>query len=200
MSRPKSRRELYSEATRAALLETATAMFAERGFARTSLDDIAVATQVTRGAVYHHFESKQAVFEAVFDALEQDMAARLVRAAQGQPDAWEAGMAALDAFLDLCCEDRYGRLCWLEGPIALGWARWMDYEKKYAYALIDGFLQAARAEGLVVDVPDPTGSQLVFHLLGGAGRTIAEAPPAERGAVRDGCAATIRRMLNGFRA
>jgi AcrR family transcriptional regulator len=200
MSRPKSRRELYSEATRAALLETATAMFAEHGFARTSLDDIAVATQVTRGAVYHHFESKQAVFEAVFDALEQDMAARLVRAAQGQPDAWQAGMAALDAFLDLCCEDRYGRLCWLEGPIALGWARWMDYEKKYAYALIDGFLQAARAEGLVVDVPDPTGSQLVFHLLGGAGRTIAEAPPAERGAVRDGCAATIRRMLNGFRA
>jgi AcrR family transcriptional regulator len=200
MSRPKSRRELYSEATRAALLETATAMFAERGFARTSLDDIAVATQVTRGAVYHHFESKQAVFEAVFDALEQDMAARLVRAAQGQPDAWQAGMAALDAFLDLCCEDRYGRLCWLEGPLALGWARWMDYEKKYAYALIDGFLQAARAEGLVVDVPDPTGSQLVFHLLGGAGRTIAEAPPADRGAVRDGCAVTIRRMLNGFRA
>src|SRR5919106_1061788 len=73
MSRPKSRRELYSEATRAALLETATAMFAERGFAGTSLDDIAVATQVTRGAVYHHFESKQAVFEAVFAAPERGL-------------------------------------------------------------------------------------------------------------------------------
>lgn len=200
MSRPKSRRELYSEATRAALLETATAMFAERGFARTSLDDIAVATQVTRGAVYHHFESKQAVFEAVFDALEQDMSARVTAAAAGQPDAWQAGMAALDAFLDLCCEDRYGRLCWLEGPLALGWARWMDYEKKYAYAMIDGFLQAARAEGLLGPVPATTSSQLVFHLLGGAGRTIAEAPADERRAVRDGCAVTIRRMLNGLRA
>jgi AcrR family transcriptional regulator len=200
MSRPKSRRELYSEATRAALLETATAMFAERGFARTSLDDIAVATQVTRGAVYHHFESKQAVFEAVFDALEQDMSARVTAAAAGQPDAWQAGMAALDAFLDLCCEDRYGRLCWLEGPLALGWARWMDYEKKYAYAMIDGFLQAAREEGLLGPVPATTSSQLVFHLLGGAGRTIAEAPGSERKAVRDGCAATIRRMLNGLRA
>lgn len=200
MSRPKSRRELYSEATRAALLETATAMFAERGFARTSLDDIAVATQVTRGAVYHHFESKQAVFEAVFDALEQDMTARVAASAAGQPDAWQAGMAALDAFLDLCCEDRYGRLCWLEGPIALGWARWMDYEKKYAYALIDGFVQAARESGLLGRVPAPTGSQLVFHLLGGAGRIIAEAPRAERRTVRDECAATIRRMLNGMRA
>jgi AcrR family transcriptional regulator len=200
MSRPKSRRELYSEATRAALLETATAMFAERGFARTSLDDIAVATQVTRGAVYHHFESKQAVFEAVFDTLEQDMTARVAAAATGQPDAWLAGMAALDAFLDLCCEDRYGRLCWLEGPLALGWGRWMDYEKKYAYAMIDGFLQAAREAGLLGPVPVPTSSQLVFHLLGGAGRTIAEAPQAERRAVRDACAVTIRRMLNGLRA
>jgi len=200
MSRPKSRRELYSEATRAALLETATAMFAERGYARTSLDDIAVATQVTRGAVYHHFESKQAVFEAVFDALEQDMTARVAVAAAGQPDAWQAGMAALEAFLDLCCEDRYGRLCWLEGPIALGWTRWMQYEKKYAYALIDGFLQAAREQGMLAPVPAPTSSQLVFHLLGGAGRTIAETPEADRGAVRDGCAVTIRRMLNGLRA
>jgi AcrR family transcriptional regulator len=200
MSRPKSRRELYSETTRAALLETATAMFAERGFARTSLDDIAVATQVTRGAVYHHFESKQAVFEAVFDALEQDMTARVSAAAAGQPDAWQAGMAALDAFLDLCCEDRYGRLCWLEGPIALGWARWMDYEKKYAYALIDGFIQAVRESGQLASTPATVTSQLAFHLLGGAGRTIAEAPQADRPAVRDGCAVTIRRMLNGLRA
>ncbi len=200
MSRPKSRRELYSEATRTALLETATAMFAERGFARTSLDDIAVATQVTRGAVYHHFESKQAVFEAVFDALEQDMTTRVAAAAAGQPDAWQAGMAALDAFLDLCCEDRYGRLCWLEGPLALGWSRWMDYEKKYAYAMIDGFLQAAREAGLLGPVPALTSSQLVFHLLGGAGRTIAEAPEADRTTVRDECAVIIRRMLNGLRA
>jgi hypothetical protein len=128
------------------------------------------------------------------------MSARVAAAAAGQPDAWQAGMAALDAFLDLCCEDRYGRLCWLEGPLALGWARWMDYEKKYAYAMIDGFLQAAREEGLLGPVPATTSSQLVFHLLGGAGRMIAEAPGAERRAVRDGCAATIRRMLNGLRA
>jgi hypothetical protein len=49
-------------------------------------------------------------------------------------------------------------------------------------------------------VPAPASSQLVFHLLGGAGRTIAEAARADRRAVRDGCAATIRRMLNGLRA
>src|ERR1700754_27350 len=115
MSRAKSRREQYSEATRAALLETATAMFAERGFARTSLDEIATATQVTRGAVYHHFDSKQALFEAVLESLEQDIVQRVTTAATaGPPDPWQAALAGLDAFLDRCCDPTYGRLCWLE--------------------------------------------------------------------------------------
>src|SRR5258708_314845 len=64
MSHVKSRREMYSEATRAALLDEATTLFAARGYASTSLEDIASASQVTRGAVYHHFASKRALFEA----------------------------------------------------------------------------------------------------------------------------------------
>src|SRR6266702_432282 len=64
MPQVRSRRELYSEATRAALLDEATRLFAERGYAGTSLEDVASASQVTRGAVYHHFEAKHALFEA----------------------------------------------------------------------------------------------------------------------------------------
>jgi AcrR family transcriptional regulator len=200
MSRAKSRRELYSEATRAALLETAAAMFAERGFARTSLDEIASATQVTRGAVYHHFDSKQAVFEAVLESLEKDMVERVVAAAAGQSDPWQAALAGLDAFLDLCCEPTYGRLCWLEGPVALGWGRWMETEKKFAYGIVEGFLKTLLDAGLLAPVPMGSATQLVFALLGGAGRTIAEAPEADRRTTRDECALLISRMMNGLRA
>src|SRR5215471_5564610 len=70
MTEVKSRREMYSEATRAALLEEATTLFAERGYSGTSLEDVASASQVTRGAVYHHFASKQALFEAVLELQE----------------------------------------------------------------------------------------------------------------------------------
>src|SRR3954471_24173919 len=113
MSRPKSRRELYSESTRAALLETASAMFVERGYAQTSLDDIATATQVTRGAVYHHFESKRALFEVVFIDLEKQMVERVLAAASAHDDPWAAAMAGLGTFLDCCEQAVYGRLCWL---------------------------------------------------------------------------------------
>ena len=76
MQQVRSRRELYSEATRAALLDEATRLFATRGYAGTSLEDVAAASQVTRGAVYHHFDGKQALFEAVLDAQETRAIAR----------------------------------------------------------------------------------------------------------------------------
>jgi AcrR family transcriptional regulator len=137
MSPVKSRREMYSEATRAALLEEATALFAERGYAGTSLEDVASASQVTRGAVYHHFAGKQALFEAVLDLQEVRATAEVVAAAAaaGAGDPWEAAMLALDAFLDQCCDPTYGRLVWREGPAALGWHRWRECEEKYAYGM-----------------------------------------------------------------
>src|SRR2546429_4647260 len=65
MEDTRTRREEYSEATKRALLDAATSLFATRGFRETSLDEVAERCRVTKGAVYHHFSSKQALFEAV---------------------------------------------------------------------------------------------------------------------------------------
>src|SRR3954464_3432219 len=137
----KSRREAYSEATRAALLEEATTLFAERGYAATSLEHVASATRVTRGAVYHHFAGKQALFEAVLDAQEK-RAIEEIAAAATASDPWDAAMLALDAFRDKCCNPTYGRLVWQEGPTALGWHRWRECEEKYAYGRVERFVRA----------------------------------------------------------
>src|SRR5882762_9131674 len=98
MSTPKSRREEYSDATRAALLESATRLFSEVGYMHTSLDDVARATRMTRGAVYHHFNGKQALFEAVLENQEIALQAAVTSSgAQGQ-DAWHAAINGLDTF------------------------------------------------------------------------------------------------------
>lgn len=199
MSRVKSRRELYSEATRSALLEVATRMFAERGFARTSLEDVAVAIQATRGAVYHHFDSKQALFEAVLEDLERHAVERIAAAAAGHDDAWDAALAGLDAYLDECCDPTYGRLSWQEGPVALGWTRWMECAKKYGYGCVERFMHATAEAGYLPPAPLPTLTGLVFNLLAGAGHAIAEAPAADKRQVRDECADLMGRMLSGLR-
>ncbi|NIJ14665.1 AcrR family transcriptional regulator [Saccharomonospora amisosensis] len=199
MTGVKSRRELYSEATRAAVLEQATALFAERGYAGTLLEDVAAAAQVTRGAVYHHFAGKQALFEAVLDEQESRMM-EAVRAAATSPDPWQAAMQALDAFLDRCCEPVYGRLCWQEAPTALGFQRWQEYEQKYAYGLVAGFIENLRESGGIETAATlETTVDFCFWMLGGAGLALVNTPDTDKQRVRDEWGRLMQRALAGLR-
>jgi AcrR family transcriptional regulator len=190
---------MYSDATRSALLEEATALFAERGYSRTSLEDVASASQVTRGAVYHHFAGKLALFEAVLEEQETRAIAQIAETAAGETDSWRAGLLALDAFLDRCCDPVYGRLVWQEGPAALGWVQWKEYEKKYAYGLVEGFVAAMMEAGYLERKALDTTTQFCFSMLGAAGLTLANTAEADKPRVRDECADLIRRMFTGLR-
>jgi AcrR family transcriptional regulator len=198
MPEVQSRREMYSEATRAALLDEATRLFAARGYAGTSLADVASASQVTRGAVYHHFAGKQALFEAVLDAQESRAIAKITAAATAA-DPWQAAMQALDAFLDQCCDPTYGRLCWLEAPAALGWHRWRECEEKYAYGLVERFITALIDAGYLADQAVASLVRFSFWILGGAGLTLAEALAADKPRLRDEWGYLIRQTITGLR-
>ena len=198
MQNVKSRRELYSEATREALLEEATRLFTERGYAGTSLEDVATASQVTRGAVYHHFAGKQALFEAVLDLTETRAVARITAAAT-PADPWEAALAALDAFLDQCCDPVYARLVWLEGPAALGWHRWRECEEKYAFGLVERFVTDLVDQGYLDGQAVGSLVRFSFWMLGGAGLALAEAPDADRPRLREEWRYLIRRTFSGLR-
>ena len=198
MPEVKSRRELYSEATRAALLDEATTLFAERGYAGTSLEDVASASRVTRGAVYHHFASKQALFEAVLD-LQEQRATTEILAAAGAADPWEAAMLALDTYLTHCCDPVYGRLVWLEGPAALGWHRWRECEKKYSYGLVEQFIRDLVEGGYVDGRAFESLVQFSFWMLGGAGLAVAETPPEDKPRVRDEWRYLIGQAISSLR-
>jgi AcrR family transcriptional regulator len=200
MPEVKSRRELYSEATKAALLDEATTLFAERGYVGTSLEDVASASQVTRGAVYHHFASKQALFEAVLELQEARVTAEVVAAAGAASNPWDAAMLALDAYLTHCCDPVYGRLVWLEGPAALGWHRWRECEQDYAYGLVERFMCDLVNGGYLRDTAFDTLVRFSFWMLGGAGLAVAEAPPGDKPRVRDEWRYLIGQAIGSLRA
>ncbi len=58
--------------TRAAVLKAALAVFSKKGYAATTLDDVAAAAKVTRGAIYWHFKSKA----DLYNTLVQEFSAR----------------------------------------------------------------------------------------------------------------------------
>jgi AcrR family transcriptional regulator len=199
MTEVKSRREMYSEATRAALLDEATALFAQRGYAGTSLEDVASASQVTRGAVYHHFASKQALFEAVLQLQEARAMEAVATAAATAADPWDAAILALDAYLQQGCDPVYGRLVWLEGPAALGWRRWRECERNYAYGLVERFIRDLVDGGYLDGTGFDTLVQFSFWMLGGAGLAVAEAAPLDKPRVRDEWGRLIAHSFGSFR-
>jgi len=199
MSAVKSRREQYSEATRSALLATATALFAARGYTKTSLEDIAAATQVTRGAVYHHFASKQALFEAVLAEQETTVVRRSEKAAAAAPDPVAAAVASLHSFLRSCLDPVYGRIVMREGPVALGFTRWQECEQGFALGHIEERVRALIEAGELVPVPGQLTARLVFALLGAAGMAINDAPDADRVEVMEQAEQVIAAMLLGLR-
>lgn len=113
-------RARQAEATRALLVEVATAAFTERGYSATSIDDIIREAGVARGALYHHFSGKEALFRAVYEQVEADVVNRVLSAAASHASSpWEAVRAGLAAFLDACGEPAFRRVVILDSVSVL---------------------------------------------------------------------------------
>src|SRR5258708_11049429 len=74
------------QATRRQLVAAATTLFATRGYEATSIEAVLEEAGVSRGALYHHFEDKRALFEAVLEAVATDLAPLLLPAPQASRD------------------------------------------------------------------------------------------------------------------
>ncbi len=153
-----------SRATRRALLDAARHLFTERGYAGTGREQIAARAGVTRGALYHHFASKEALFRAVVEELEGELAEQAADAALRQDDPAEALRVGCLAFLDACMAPAVRRIVLLEAPVVLGWEQWREIDNRYGLALVAHGLEAAKDAGRL----PPTAIDPLAHVLLGA--------------------------------
>ncbi len=142
-----SRRQQYSASTKRALVDVAEELFTRDGYASTSLDAIVAGARVTKGALYHHFSGKQALFEAVFDRVETDASKTIQKSLKGQDDAWEKARAGLRAFLAVVQEPAYRRIVIQEGPSVLGYERYRELEARSAFTLVLDIVRAVLNAG-----------------------------------------------------
>jgi AcrR family transcriptional regulator len=144
-----------SAATKDALVRAARTLFAQQGFGAVSTEAIVRAAGVSRGAMYHQFKDKTALFEAVFEAVEQDVTARLnaMVAQAGDPDPIALMELGAHAWLDACAEPEVQRIVLLDAPGVLGWERWRELGLKYGIGLVEAMLAHAISVGRVEDQP-----------------------------------------------
>ena len=144
-----------SAATRQALVAAGRRLFAAQGFADVSTDAIAAEAGVTRGALYHQFADKLALFDAVVDAVEGDTAARLAEhvAASGVTDPVEGIRLAVRLWLEICVEPESHRIALLDGPSVLGWARWREVCQRHVFGLAQALLSNGMETGRIRQQP-----------------------------------------------
>lgn len=156
-------REKYADNTRQALLDSGLRLFVERGYAQVSAEELVRAAGLTRGALYHHFDGKRGLFEALFDDLERDAGQRIEDAVAEVTDPLERVYRGIDEFLEICTGTDFREIAMLQGPIALGWQRWRELDQQRLGRLV---LDAV-GEMLNADLIKPHPAELIASALFG---------------------------------
>jgi AcrR family transcriptional regulator len=195
-----SRRAQYSASTRRALVDVAERLFTEHGYAATSLDAIVAGADVTKGALYHHYSGKQALFEAVFEKVESAGAEQIQAALAGHTDPWAKAIAGLRAFLDVVRQPPYSRIVVQDGPSVLGHERFREQEMRSTYDYVLDIVRAVLAAGQwqVDGELEQTFARIFFGAMSSSGTAVSTADDADTEAERVELA--IGFILSGLRA
>lgn len=178
-SGPGDQRKEFSAETRRRLVAEATALFTAKGYASTSLDEVVTAADVTKGALYHHFSSKLALFAAVFDTTQSDAVATISAAARTIDDPWERARVGVRTFMSVCQEPTFRRVVMQEGPVALGFERFREADEHNTYGLIRDIVSSVLTP---YDVPDgilDTFTRVFYGAMTAAGMSVAESAEPE---------------------
>lgn len=193
---PASLRAEQVAQTRAALIAAGCRLFGENGFGATSVEDLAREARVTTGALYHHFPTKTALFEAVFVQAHTDLMTAAAKAAQEATDGVDELARGFESFLDGVLRPDVQRILVVDGPAVLGLARYTELDEQYAHAVIVHSLTAAAQAGTIT-VEDPeTATRLLLGALTRGAMLIANSPDPVK--TRHAVAKSMRALLSSF--
>ena len=180
------RRQRWPDATRRGLVDVAEQLFTQHGYAATSLDAIVAGADVTKGALYHHFSGKQAIFEAAFERVQSRATSGIAQAIEGHQDPWDKAQAGMRAFLGAVQEPGYRQVVVSDGPSVLGHERYREQEERSTYALVGEIVRSVlTAEGREVDdAMLDTFTRIFFGALSAAGGSVAVSDDPAAAALR----------------
>jgi AcrR family transcriptional regulator len=165
-----------SEATRAKLVKVARRLFAKKGYAAVGTEEIVQKAGVTRGALYHQFEDKKALFLAVFDQVEAEVAQGIAdRAAASASDPIDVLRMGAKLWLDASLDPEVRRIVLLDAPAVLGFEKWREVVSRYGLGILAAGLEGAMDEGAIARQPVLALAHVITGALDAAALYVAEA-------------------------
>jgi AcrR family transcriptional regulator len=155
MQEPRRTQLERSAATKEALIRAARELWGKRGYSNVGTPEIAEAAGVTRGAMYHQFTDKAALFLAVVEAVEADVMVQLgeLVAAAAPESAAQAIRVAADAWIEAAMQPEIRQLLLLDAPNVLGWETFREVAQRYGLGMTEQLLAAAIAAGELKQQP-----------------------------------------------
>jgi AcrR family transcriptional regulator len=191
-----NRRVAQGAATRRQLVEVATRLFAEQGYEETSTEQVLRETGVSRGSLYHHFDGKDRLFEAVVEHVEEGVVGQLMSVVGRHHDPVKVLRAGCAKWIALVEDPAVRQIVLTDAPAVLGWQRWREIDERYGFGLLKLAVQAVADAGrLAVDDVD-----VVAHVLLGALNEAAMliARPETPVAARRQAKKAVDRIVDGF--
>jgi len=185
------------EKTQTAIVKAAKRIFGERGFAAATMDDIAAGARVAKGAVYHHFPTKEALFEAVFEQVSLELVSDLDRISRAEKDALAAMAAGTQAYFAACSKGATGQIILRDGPAVLGWERWREIDARHFGGKFPRALIAAMDAGLIARQPVEPLARLLLGAVTEAAVAVSAGP--DIGKAGTDYARAFRSLLDALR-
>jgi AcrR family transcriptional regulator len=192
------KRAAQGRATRSQLIEVATGLFAEHGYDGTSIEAVLTAAGVSRGALYHHFAGKEALFKAVLEALSARITTQLTEVISACTDPVDAVRTSALGWIDLAGDPVIQRIMLVDAPSVLGWEQWRAMDEGRTASAMRDMLQAISDTGrLPAELVGPF-AHMILAALDEAALVVARAPDSriavaeERQAVEEFLARLLR--------
>ena len=184
--------------TRSRLLAAGRRLFSQQPFTDVSTQAIVEAAGVTRGALYHQFADKSALFEAVYEEVEQELVAEIAGAIEAgeASDHLAAMRAGARLFLERCASPDIHRIALVNAPAVLGWERWREIGARYGLGVIEAMLARAIADGAIPEQPVRPTAHMVLGALDEAALYVSRAGDAEQALVEMN--AVCDRLIDGI--
>lgn len=165
---PRRTNAQMSEATRKELLAKARSAFAEHGYAQAPIEELVRACGLTRGALYHHFGSKQGLFLAVARQLDEELLRRIDAAAAAEElEPVEQFVRACRVYLEATLDPGVRRILLLDAPAVLATLE----DRAAANAALDATIAPLRdglAELASLGMLREVNLEVAARMLGGA--------------------------------
>jgi AcrR family transcriptional regulator len=184
-------------ATKDKLEKVARDLFGKRGFEVVSAEELVARADVTRGALYHHYDGKEGLFAAVVETVMRELHAALARETAALTDPLLALQRGVGVFLKACSEPSVQRILLVDGPAVLGWQQWREMDAKYGLGLVKQALSAAMERGLLQGRDVDVLAHLLLGALTEAAMVVARSPNPSK--ARKAAERELASMIEGCR-